>query len=375
MSMEEEGEIQESGDAVEVVETPEPETKSGRREQPMHKQFEAEQSSRGANGKFSKKERVPDGIDMREIAAIARDALAGKDTRLPKETDADALDGVKPKGQDQAQGQDPNKGAKPIGATKSTSKNAGEKAAPATEQQLDKARKALALTGHDEEDLALLTPEQTLALGKKAEHRNAEKSREMREAAAAKNGQKSPASAAGESDEEGALFEGLVKEHFSDFEDNEPFQKSLAGFAKATNARLVTSLKAEIEGIGAAAAKQLSEIKEDMRMALHLELGTRAAASRFPKAVTKEGRESVLGRARALMGTDKNLDASQAIEDALLSLYKGENDRANAERQSRIDAAKQGSHSDVRSSGEAPRKVSDFDIGRQAVREAMSRQR
>lgn len=110
-------------------------------------------------------------------------------------------------------------------------------------------------------------------------------------------------------------------------------------------------------------------------MALHLELGTRAAASRFPKAVTKEGRESVLGRARALMGTDKNLDASQAIEDALLSLYKGENDRANAERQSRIDAAKQGSHSDVRSSGEAPRKVSDFDIGRQAVREAMSRQR
>lgn len=333
------------GVEIEVVETPEaPETGGGTGR------------ARDAGGRFAAK---PDqgGSDISRAAKEIVASLEKK--RLARETDAAALDGVKPKGKDRGDGTDSKKGEKPAGDTATDSEKPEAKAtAKHTEQELDKARKALRLTGLDEDDLAHLTDDQLVALGKKATERNAAKSRELREKAearkAAEKAKAAPADDAGDDDD----LEDLVREHFKGFEDKDGrFSKSLAGFAKALDAKRGAAHKAELEAV-----------ERSLGQALQFELGVRDVASQFPKAKTQEGRKSLLARSMALMEADDTLDPQSAVEQAANSLWAAETIKAEAERQAKLKAARQGAHSVVAGQQTAPRKQTMDDILTSAVR-------
>lgn len=313
---------------------------------------------------------------MSDVADALRETMqVGVLKQLGVETDRAALDEVKPKGQDPKSSADPKNGEQPTGDTDDASEDPGEKQPPKhTEQELDKARKALRLQGHDEEDLAVLTDDQLVALGKKAAARNAAKSREMREKAEARKATAKPEPVKGDGgdDEEIAEYEGLARQHFADFQDDGSFSRSLAGFARAVGARSQAAQAAALEAMKESLAEEMGSHIAHLKDAMHFELGARALASRYPQAATKEGRKALVERYAKFRSGEGALDPHEAIEAAGDSLWAGAQLKADAERQAKLKAARQGGHSAVASQGEAPKQKGTMDVVREAVRQHLS---
>lgn len=338
-------------------------------DQPLQRDAERGQEQKRDKGRFAKRETVR-GMVREDFRDVAKKALAD-------ETDAGALDEVKPKGQDQGAKTDQRQPSKK--GTLDTGKDGPADTTQALE--LQKAREHLKLDRWTDAKLAKLTNEQILDFGKEAQEEHARKYREGREqAAAAKAGngaqasKQTPVAAEGD-DEEVAAFEGLAKEHFAEFDDADgKFGKSLAGFAKATHARMSASLKAEIEQTRLHLATSIESMLGDLKDAVQFEIGQRDLHGKFPKAATPEGREALLERIEALRGTDKakpKMSVQQALTEASRGLWGEEIERAAAERDKKLRDARSGGHADVRNMTEAPRKLSDMDIARQVVREHM----
>ena len=308
---------------------------------------------------------------MQDTAEVLRQTMGiGVVKALGVETDTGALDGVKPKGQDPKPVKDSGEGATPAAATEATSAadSTSEPAKPSS-AELDKARKALGMMGHDEDDLAALTDEQTIALGKKATARTKEIQREKREAAQAR---KVPANPATTDDGDDDGLEDIAREHFADFQDDGHFGKSLAGFARDVNARGAEHAKAQVEALRESFSKEITTTMETLKEAMTVEIGVRALASRFPQATTQEGRKAFNERYATLRTGKDAPDTHEAIEQTAASLWASAQLRADAERKAKIRAAKQGGHSAVASQGEPQKQEKVMDTFRNAARQHLS---
>lgn len=336
-------------------------------DQPLQRDLERAQGvQRGEHGRFAKRETVKNpntqSLTRDEVARSYKKALAG-------ETDAEALDAVKPGRQDPAAKQDQRQPSKK--GTLETGKADPADTTPSPE--LEKARAALKLDRWTDEKLAILTDEQVLKLGKAAQDEHRAKYQAGREqAAAAKNG-KAPATTADMgNDDESLEFEEMAKEHFADFDDQDgAFGKSLAGFAKATHARMRSALQSEIAAIRAEALESITKMHRDLRQSVAYEAGLRELADEFPKAATPEGRKALSERVTAILSRDGDLDVRTVTREQANGLWADEIRKAGAARDQKLRAARAGGHADVQSMGEAPRKKSDWEIARDAVRQHM----
>lgn len=339
-----------AGTSVETVETPEAEAKPER--------------ARGSDGKFAPKPEQG-GTSIQKAAKSIVDDMNRR--ALQKETDAAALDGVKPKGQDPKAEKDAGKGKQPTSETEPTSKDQSQKPDPEFDKKLDKAKKALRLQGLDEDDIAALTDEQVVALGKRANERQSAKGRELREAAEKRKAAAAKASAEPtEGDEDDDLeMEAIAREHFREFDDKEGrFARSLGRFVKAANARREATIETMVKS-------ELESIQRHLSLGLQFELASRDVSGQFPKAKTPEGRKALFSRFGALLESDPDLDPAQAVEQAAGSLWAAEALRAEAARQEKLKAARQGAHSSVPSQQAPPRAPSMNDVLTGAVRKHM----
>lgn len=310
---------------------------------------------RGANGTFQKKPDANDDVKKIAMAEVRKAMLA-------RETDGKALDGVKPKGQDQGAKTDPGK---PSATAQAKLEQTSHEATSAVRG----ARQALALEGWTEDDLADLSDAKIVALGKKATELHAARDRKLRENAQqpktdadpAKSSVTAPAPKKGE--EVDGELEALAKEHFAGFEDDAGFTASLAKFSKAVSDRTATALRAEVK----------AQIEESQRGAIgeaRFERALDRVRSEFPQVDTQEGRDAVEALVPGIAKSGVHKDAHSIVRAACAAAFTDQA-REQAERDYTRSAKESGQ---VVTSGERamPVPTSDYELARREVRKAMA---
>lgn len=320
---------------------------------------------RGADGKFAPRD---DGERL-DVRAIARAALEGK---LPKETDREALDSVKPKAQAPDGSKDP--AAKTASAT-STDKpeQSSPEATAALAKKLEAARKALTLDGMTEDDFSKLSTERVLALGKKAAERHSDIGREKREQAAQTKAPKDPGSKkpvatpepySDASDSEADEIEGVIAKHFAQYAADETgFSKSMSGLARD----LVNTTKGH-------AQKQVAEAFGALNKRFEIERAFDKVSAEFPSLETDEGRAAAMDLLQTLDESGKfdGLPMKEIVRRAAFTIWGEEKAKSAADEARAQSAAKRNGQpvSDANRAG-VTKEPSAKDIARQELRRAM----
>jgi hypothetical protein len=309
-------------------------------------------------------------------AAFNEAARRAQARQLGKETDAKALDSVKPTGKDPAAKTDrgqPAKGTQDTEAAGPKDTTEAQKAARATE--LDKSKKHLALDGWTEKELSRLTEDQLLEFGKDAQEQHAAKYREGAERAAAERSQPAKGTARPVGDakpDDNSEYEAIAREHFAWAADEDgQFSKSIAGFGRSIEKRVNALVESRVKAAESEVVESLKEIRSLLADELHFELGSRDLRDSFPASTTPDGRKSLATRYAALRKHDPKLDPRTALDQAADSLWGADLRKADAERTQRITAARQGAHSDPANMTEAPKAPTFKSVATEAVRKHM----
>jgi hypothetical protein len=311
------------------------------------------------NGRYAKKPQGErpnrQGINL---VAIARNEIR----KLAAETDGSALADVQPKGQKATQTKDP---APQSAATTSADKHDAQSSPAATHvaKHLEDAEKALERDGFTKEDIAGLSKERILALGKKAAERQADISRKLGEEAKTKA---APAGDAKTTDpgspkpvttaptqaktEEADPFEALVKEHFAAFAEDADFSKSLGGFSKALanqlKAEIETGLKSVNESVTTMRAEMVKEIRAEAAREMEFEKAVESLKDDFPESSSVDGRAALRDLFVTLAKEGKVKDIVGGVRSSANALW------ADAKRARDTEAAKQKASRDARKNGQ-----------------------
>lgn len=313
------------------------------------------EQKRGAGGKFAQREPQRKNPNL---AAIARNEVR----KLRSETDADALADVQPKGQ----GSKPTKDPAPQSAATTDATKAAQSSPAATHvaKHLADAEKALERDGFSKEDIAGLSKERVLALGKKAADRQADTSRKLEEANRTKAaatpsdatktdpGSPKPVTTAAAQEKDGAKqtaspdkadpFDAMVQEHFAKFAADEDFSKSLGGFSKALSTQLSNEMK---EAISAARVELAQQIRTEAAQETEFERAVESLASDFPESSSVDGREALRDLFVTLAKEGKIKDIKNGVRASANALWaddKSKRDAAAAKEKASRDARKNG---------------------------------
>lgn len=317
---------------------------------------------RRGSGEYGKKD--PNRPNKTNLSAVARNvvrSVAGEARKsLGKETDAKALEEVRPKGEGAKQTKDP--APQSAKATDAKSPEESSPAATLAATHMADARKALALDGYSDDDLAKFSPERILALGKKAKERQAEVGRKLEEAAKTKAATPSDASKSDPASQKAATtdkpqtktdepdpFDALYKKHFAGFEDNADFAKSLGGFSKEFATQLQSEIATGIKGLAeqftAMRADMVREIREEAARETEFERAVDALKDDFPESSSVDGRSALRDLFVTLAKEGKVKDIKQGVlqsADALWAQQRREREAAAAKSKASSDARKNG---------------------------------
>lgn len=343
-----------------------------RRRQPAQEDLrrQAPQPREGGTGKFQHKN------PMDDVRDVARKALRGE-----------TLDSAPKGGKDPGAKQDPATD-KARGATGKDTDEKTSREATRHAEKLGKARKALELEGWTEDDLDGIPDEKLMSLGDKATQRHAEKAAELRKKAAeAKAAEQDPDEDVGATAREQPsgkkaskpdAYTALAKEHFAQFEEDSGFQDSLAQYTRAAFQHQGKDFEARLTKMQADFETKLEEAANAIRGGLRVESAMEKLGDDFPQARTKEGRAELERKALAL-GSGAEVGEYGSADDlvrAAANACWGEarrkelSDKAKADK---LRAARGAGQPNPHGTSDVPRKKSDLDITRDAVREAMMR--
>jgi len=311
---------------------------------------------RSADGKFGAKADESKRVDP---SAIARNIVRGEIekerlSRLPQETDGKALDTVKPKGKGTGATADPAPAS--AEATKSDKSEGTSPGNTAVAKHLDAARKALALDGLTEDDLAGMKPERILALGKKAHDRQADIARKLEDKAKADKaapatarkaedgGSQKPATTSPASESDDDDFDAIAKDAVGMYdESDEHFSKSMGKLAKSIHASIERKFTASLEKTLEAHAEKLAT---RLNAEFEFERAVDSLKAEFPQLDTQDGRDALVPilESIATAGTAKNI--RDGVKASAYALWGEERERTKAE------AAKAHKNRDARSNGQ-----------------------
>lgn len=282
---------------------------------------------RGQGGRFAPQTRMQSAVknDLREVGPdrmdLAKRALRGES--LEDETDASALDSVRPTGKSGDQ-KPADSDAETSAATDEAPAETEQRATRSKVKDLENARKALKLEDWTDAELDDLSDDAILKHGRRAKDAQVAKARELRmeaDARAKDSGSLKPAATqatkpgaakTAESDDDDAWFEATAKESFKDFdggETTEPFVKALSKFSRAATERAMERHSAQI-------AKAVTEHVAQVVGELRFERAIEALRGDFPDLDVEDGLAEVSKLIPALAKTGDYKDTTSLVRAA-----------------------------------------------------------
>lgn len=279
-------------------------------------------------------------LTQRDGKALLGQSLDKQRKRLGRETDADALDEVRPTGQ--SAGADKDRGGKDPAAT--TSKATDEHSSKGAtgeidEQKLAAAHQALKLDGWTEDDFRALTPQRVIDLGQRAIDRQRERGKELRErsgdanaaASASKDATTKKDEPKGEAKRASSTsadfteeeLETIIREDFDEFDATEvkPWVKAISKVARrllgGSDAAFEARASKVLEKQLGEAKASLTETQAVMRAEAEFDRAVDVLTKEYPELDKEDGRVQLAKRIGQLRkGGDTKSIRTLVIEQA-----------------------------------------------------------
>jgi hypothetical protein len=304
------------------------------RENPRQGRHPAEQiadqapKTRGEDGKFKPE------VKVNRFDQIARQVVR---KHLGLETDAAALDSVKPKGQSPKV--EPDRAPESDATTEATddpeqTSLEATRTRRAANPQLKSAQQALELEGWTEAELASLPDNRILALGKRAKDLQSEQGRKLRESKQTTNGtapdpaaetdgtteREEPESRDKPATQKTKDYTPLATKHFGDDPQYDTFRKSLAAYSNDLLQSDRKDRETELANLG-------REVESKIRAEMMFDRACEklSAPDRFPQLATPAGTARILPYLEPMLRSGLSLD--QAIEKAATAEFAEENEK------------------------------------------------